>query len=74
VVGCHTREVGFTGEALNTAVFVEQGGKTTLTVTMRYESREARDVILKSPVEGGVAASYDKLAEVLASSELRARR
>ena len=48
-------------------MLVEQGGKTTLTVIMRYESREARDAVLKSPMESGVAQSYDKLAELLAA-------
>jgi hypothetical protein len=38
---------------------------------MRYESREARDAVLKSPMEGGVAASYDKLADLLAWGEVR---
>ena len=63
----------YPGESLITAVFVEQGGKTTLTVTMRYESREARDAVLKSPMESGVAKSYDKLAELLASGESQRR-
>jgi uncharacterized protein YndB with AHSA1/START domain len=61
----------YPGESVNTAVFTEQGGKTTLTVTLRYESREARDGVLRSPMEGGVAESYDKLAELLASPEVR---
>ncbi len=56
----------YPGESVNTTVFVEQAGKTTMTVTMRYESREARDGVLASPMESGVAASYDKLAELLA--------
>jgi uncharacterized protein YndB with AHSA1/START domain len=64
-------EPWYPGESVITAVFAEQGGKTTLTVTMRYESREARDAVMKSPMEGGVAASYDNLAEILASSEVR---
>ncbi len=38
---------------------------------MRYESREARDAVLESPMESGVAQSYDKLAELLASAEVR---
>jgi len=33
---------------------------------MLYESRDARDGILKSGMESGVAASYDRLAELLA--------
>ena len=57
----------YAGEAVGTAVLVEQGGKTTLTQTVLYESKETRDAVLKSPMETGVAASYDRLAGVLAS-------
>jgi uncharacterized protein YndB with AHSA1/START domain len=60
-------EAWYAGEAFNTLVLVERGGRTTLTQTMRYESREARDAVLKSEMESGVAASYDRLAELLAS-------
>jgi uncharacterized protein YndB with AHSA1/START domain len=68
-------EAWYPGESLITTLLAEQGGKTTLTVTMRYESREARDAVLKSPMEGGVAQSYDKLAELLAAGGLeKARR
>src|SRR2546430_1842165 len=59
-------EAWYPGEALGTLVLVEQGGKTTLTYTMRYESRAARDAVIKSNMESGVAASYDRLAELLA--------
>jgi uncharacterized protein YndB with AHSA1/START domain len=59
----------YPGESLITATFVEQGGKTTLTAIMRYESTEARDAVINSPMESGVAKSYDKLAELLASGE-----
>jgi uncharacterized protein YndB with AHSA1/START domain len=62
-------EAWYPGEALGTIVLVEQGGKTTLTQTVVYESREARDVVLKSPMESGLAAGYDKLAELLKSVE-----
>jgi uncharacterized protein YndB with AHSA1/START domain len=58
----------YEGEAVATTCFVEQGGKTTLTTTVRYASKEIRDAVLKSPMETGVAASYDKLAEMLAAS------
>jgi len=68
-------EAWYPGESVITTVLVEQGGKTTLTVTMRYESREARDAVLKSPMESGVAQSYDKLAEFLAAGGVeKARR
>jgi uncharacterized protein YndB with AHSA1/START domain len=57
----------YEGEALDTAVLVEQGGKTTLTTTILYASREVRDTVLKSPMERGVAESYNMLADLLAS-------
>ncbi len=44
----------------------EEGGKTTLTVTVEYPSAEVRDIVLKSGMEHGAAESYDRLAEVLA--------
>jgi uncharacterized protein YndB with AHSA1/START domain len=65
-------EAWYPGESLITLVLTEKAGKTTMTVTMRYESREARDAVVKSPMEGGVAASYDNLAELLASGEIGA--
>jgi uncharacterized protein YndB with AHSA1/START domain len=55
------------GEAVGTLVLVERDGKTTLTNTVRYSSREVRDALLKTPMEHGVAAGYDRLAELLAS-------
>jgi uncharacterized protein YndB with AHSA1/START domain len=61
----------YPGQALVTTVLVEQAGKTTLTSTILYESREARDAVLKSPMESGVAQSYDRLAKLLASTPAR---
>jgi uncharacterized protein YndB with AHSA1/START domain len=58
----------YPGDAHDTTVFVEKGGKTTVTTTVLYATKEARDGVLKSPMESGVAKSYDKLAEVLAST------
>jgi uncharacterized protein YndB with AHSA1/START domain len=55
----------YPGSAVSTVTLVEQGGRTTLTLTVRYESKEARDAVLKSPMEQGVAAGFDKLAELL---------
>jgi len=57
----------YPGEGLDTTVMVEQEGRTTVTTTVRYESREIRDAVLASPMERGVAESYDKLAELLPS-------
>jgi hypothetical protein len=46
---------------------VEKGGRTTMTTTIRYASRDARDAVLKSPMESGVAKGYEMLDAVLAS-------
>ena len=58
----------YEGEAISTTVLIEHEGKTTLTMNMRYDSREVRDAILKSGMERGVAMSYDRLAELLVST------
>ena len=57
----------YPGEAVGTVALTEQGGKTMLTQTIVYESQEARDLVIKSPMEHGLAASYDRL-EILANS------
>jgi len=61
----------YPGESQVTAVFVEQGGKTTLTATVLYPSQEIRDAVIQSGMEHGAAKSYDKLAELLESVEAR---
>jgi uncharacterized protein YndB with AHSA1/START domain len=58
-------EAWYAGEAVGTLVFTEKGGRTTLTQTVRYESKDARDTALKSGMDTGVAASYDRLARVV---------
>lgn len=59
----------YPGESQVTAMFVEQGGKTTMTATVEYASKDVRDAVIKSGMEHGAAESYDKLAELLASAE-----
>jgi uncharacterized protein YndB with AHSA1/START domain len=54
-------EAWYPGEAVGTLLLVEQGGRTTVTQTMLYDSPQTRDAVLKSPMETGVAASYDRL-------------
>jgi uncharacterized protein YndB with AHSA1/START domain len=55
----------YPGEAVSTVTLVEEGGRTTLTLSVRYESKEARDGVLRSPMATGVEAGFDKLAELL---------
>jgi uncharacterized protein YndB with AHSA1/START domain len=59
----------FPGECLVTTVLAEEDGRTILTSTSLYESREARDVVMRSGMERGAEASYNLLAELLASRE-----
>jgi uncharacterized protein YndB with AHSA1/START domain len=59
----------YPGEAVGTVALVEHEGKTTLTQTILYESRAARDAVLKSPMEQGLAASYNRLAKLLSSPD-----
>ena len=53
------------GELVVTTVLIEQGGKTTLTLTVLHPSQEICDA--NAGMEHGVAESYDKLAEYLAT-------
>ena len=58
---------GMKCETLVTHELFERDGKTTLTMTIRYPSVQARDAALKSGMEQGVAASYERLDDVLRS-------
>ena len=55
------------GETLGTALLNEAGGRTTLTITELYSSKEARDAALRTGMTEGMSAGYDRLAELLAS-------
>lgn len=58
-------ESWYPGDAIDVVTFVEKNGKTTLTLSVEYASKEARDAALKTPMEQGVAAGFDTLADVL---------
>jgi uncharacterized protein YndB with AHSA1/START domain len=60
-------ETWYPGDSVNTLVLTERDGKTTLTQTVTYESEQARDAVLQTGMEGGVATMYDRLAEMLAA-------
>jgi uncharacterized protein YndB with AHSA1/START domain len=61
-------EPWYPGEAEVTVTLAEQRGTTALTVTTRYEMRETRDAVLATGMADGVAASYGRLADLLASA------
>ena len=51
-----------------TTVLTEENGKTRITVTATYPSKEVRDMVLETGMERGAAISYDRLEDV--TSEL----
>ena len=55
----------YPGVGLSTTVLEERDGLTTLSNTVRYESRATRDTVLQSGMESGVSASYDRLEALL---------
>ncbi|MGH9788030.1 MAG: SRPBCC family protein [Candidatus Acidiferrales bacterium] len=59
----------YPGEAVNTLVLTEKGGKTTMTLALLYESRQARDVALKSGMEKGMEMGFDRLDKIFASAQ-----
>ncbi|MFN7982100.1 MAG: SRPBCC domain-containing protein [Vicinamibacterales bacterium] len=56
----------YPGEANNTTQFTQTGATTTVTITVRYQSKEARDTASRSGMEHGMRAGFDRLeAQVL---------
>jgi uncharacterized protein YndB with AHSA1/START domain len=49
-----------------TAVLSEEGKKTRLTVTVRYPSKEVRDIVIGTGMARGAGISYDRLEDLLA--------
>jgi uncharacterized protein YndB with AHSA1/START domain len=50
-----------------TSVLTEEGGKTRLTATVRYPSREVRDMVIGTGMSKGAGISYDRMEDLLAS-------
>ena len=53
-----------TAPALNIVTFEESDGRTTLTILMRVESREVRDMIIGTGMEGGMQEGMDLLEQI----------
>ena len=62
----------YQGEAVSTVTFDERDGVTTLTNTMLYVSREARDTVVQSPMEEGLSLGFDRLDALLSESAANA--
>jgi uncharacterized protein YndB with AHSA1/START domain len=52
---------------VDTLVLSEKDGKTTLTATSSFDSKEDRDGMLQAGMEKGAAESYDRLTALVAS-------
>ena len=50
---------------IDSAVLEDIGGKTRVTVTSSFDSKEDRDGMLESGMEGGATETWDRLAELL---------
>jgi uncharacterized protein YndB with AHSA1/START domain len=58
-------EPWYPGEAIVTQELADDKGGTTLTVTISYESKSARDGVLKTPMTDGMSEVYDQLEALL---------
>jgi uncharacterized protein YndB with AHSA1/START domain len=54
------------GETLVTTTFIEQAGKTTVSMTVRYASQEARDAAVKTGMAQGMEVGYERLDKIFA--------
>ncbi len=61
----------YPGEAVGAIALLEKDGVTELTQTLRYESAQAREMVLSTHMEHAIAMGYDRLAELLASRKTR---
>ena len=50
-----------------TSELTEEGGKTRLTATVRYPSKEVRDIVLGTGMSKGAGISYDRLEDLVVS-------
>jgi uncharacterized protein YndB with AHSA1/START domain len=66
--GEYAESMGGEEGGLNTLTLEERDGKTTMTLTSLYASKEVRDGVLATGMEEGAAESFDLLAELLSAN------
>ena len=54
------------GVSVVTAELTDEGGKTRLTATVRYPSKDVRDMVMASGMATGAGISYDRLEDLVA--------
>ena len=66
----HTESMdGAPGEATCTTTFQRSGAQTLFTLTMRFDSQEARDGALESGMTEGMSMSYDRIDALVKQGE-----
>lgn len=55
------------GQAIDTLTLTEEGGRTTMTILVEHESREARDGHINSGMEDGMQDALDRLEQAAVS-------
>lgn len=66
IVGRETfDEAWYPGDAIVTQELTDQDGGTMLAVTIRYETKAARDGVLQTPMTDGMGQTYDQLEKLL---------
>lgn len=58
-------------ETINTVEFSERDGLTTMTMTITYPSREARDAALQTGMKDGMETSYARMDRYIATLVVR---
>jgi uncharacterized protein YndB with AHSA1/START domain len=48
-----------------TTDLIDEGGKTRMSTTVRYESKDVRDMVMSTGMEKGAAISYDRLEDLV---------
>jgi uncharacterized protein YndB with AHSA1/START domain len=61
-------EPWYPGNCVEAIAFASKGDATILTTTLRYDTREARDIALNAGLTRGITESYARLDAVLATS------
>ena len=56
-------------ETVNTTLFTEEDGRTTVSQVIRYASKQARDAALATGMMSGVERSYELLDALLAAQQ-----
>jgi uncharacterized protein YndB with AHSA1/START domain len=55
----------YEGTCVGTVEFIEKAGKTTLTITLRYDSKAVRDGVLKTPMAKGMEMGFAEMAKLI---------